>query len=94
MTVHYQVYANFSFTKSKPSLVGISISSTQKACTTLPIFPYPNTYLTISRIFQTLSEAKTYIAYLHRVYPHSPIPPLVLAGKQQDLFQEVSNELL
>ena len=88
MALHYQVIANFSFYKSKPSLVGTSINSTQKACTNLPFFPYKNTYLSISRIFQTFSEAEIYIAYLNRVYPHNPAPPLVLAGVKKDLFSE------
>jgi len=90
MSLHFQVYADFTITKGKPQLISTSISSTHSACTTIPIYPFANTYLTISRIFPTLQKAKFYIAYLHGVYPHSPAPPPVLDGNQKELFLEVS----
>jgi len=88
--LHFQVYADFSLSNGKPQLVSTSISSTNSACTTIPIYPFEHTLLTISRIFPTLQMAKNYIAYLHGVYPHSPAPPPVLDGNQQELFPEVS----
>ena len=90
MSLHFQVYATFTLTKGKPQLVSTAIYSTYAACTTLPIFPNPASYLTISRIFPTLKLAHAYIAYLHGVYPHSPALPPVLDPGQQELFMEVS----
>jgi len=87
MSLHFQVYATFTLTKGKPHLVSTAIYSTYAACTTLPIYPNPASYLTISRIFPTLKLAHTYIAYLHGVYPHSPALPPVLDNGQQDFFQ-------
>ena len=89
MSLHFQVYAEFSLTKGKPQLVSTSISSTHAACTSWPVLPDENTNLTIARVFHTLKTARSYIAYLHGVYPHSPAPPSVLDGGQQELFQEV-----
>ena len=90
MSLHFQVYADFTLTHGKPQLASASISSTNAACTLLPFRPYLSTYLSISRIFPTLRLAHSYIAYLHGVYPDSPAPPPVLDGGQKDLFQEVS----
>jgi len=90
MALHYQVISEFSLSRGKPSLVSISIFSTRAACTSLPFWPYPNTYLTISHIFPTLQLAHSYIAYLQGVYPHSPIPPPVLDSGQKELFPEAS----
>jgi len=95
MSLHFQVYAEFTLTNGKPQLVSTAINSTHAACTALPFFPYESTYLTISRIFPTLRHANSYIAYLHGVYPShgtcaSPAPPPVLDGGQKDLFSEVS----
>ena len=90
MALHFQVYADFSLTNGKPQLASTSIYSTTAACTSLPIYPYEHTYLTTSRIFSTLRLARSYIAYLHGVYPNSPATPPVLDGGQLDLFQEVS----
>ena len=90
MSLHFQVYADFSLSRGKPQLLSASISSTHAACTSLPFGLYPATCLTTSRIFPTLQKAKSYIAYLHGVYPDSPAPPPVLDGGQKDLFQEVS----
>jgi len=90
MSLHFQVYADFSLSNGKPQLVSTSISSTHSACTTIPFCPFFTTQLTISRIFPTLQTAKNYIAYLHGVYPNSPAPPPVLDGNQQELFPEVS----
>jgi hypothetical protein len=86
MSLHFQVYADFIFPHGKVQLVSTSISSTHAACTTIPIFPYEHKLLTISRIFPTLQNAKSYIAYLHRVYKGSSAPPPVLDGGQKDLF--------
>jgi hypothetical protein len=89
MSLHFQVYADFTITHGKPQLVKTSIYSTTAACTTIPINPYAHTLLTISRIFPTLQNAKSYIAYLHGVYTHSPATPPVLDGNQKELFTEV-----
>jgi len=88
--LHFQVYAEFTRTNGKPQLFSTSISSTHSACSLFPFCPFTHTTLTISRIFPTLVIAKSYIAYLHRVYPDSPAPPPVLDGNQQELFPEVS----
>ena len=90
MSLHFQVYADFTLTKGKPQLVRTSISSTRAACTYFPFLPNPATHLTISHIFPTLHLAHSYIAYLHGVYPDSPAPPPILDGGQQELFMEVS----
>jgi len=88
--LHFQVYAGFTLTHGKPQLVSTSISSTHAACTPIPFYPFDYSYLTISRIFPTLKNAYSYIAFLHGVYPHSPAPPPVLDGGQKELFSEVS----
>jgi len=90
MSLHFQVYADFSLTNGKPQLVGTSISSTRAGCTRFPFYPFDYSLLTISRIFPTLQNVHSYIAYLHGVYPRSPAPPPVLDGGQKDLFSEVS----
>jgi hypothetical protein len=89
MSLHFQVYAEFKLSNGKPQLISTSISSTYSACVQIPFNPYPHKLLTISRIFPTLQNAKSYIAYLHGVYPNSPAPPPVLDGNQQELFPEV-----
>jgi hypothetical protein len=89
MSLHYKVYADFIFTHGKPQLVKTSLYSTTSACTTIPVYPYLASTLTISRIFSTLEEAKSFITYLHGVYPKSPAPPPVLDGGQKELFSEV-----
>jgi len=89
MSLHYQVYAEFTLTKGKPQLSNISISSTRAACTRFPFNPFDYSLLTISRIFPTLKNAHSYIAYLQGLYPDSPAPPPVLDGGQNVLFSEV-----
>ena len=86
MSLHYQVYAEFTLTNGKPQLVGTSISSTRSGCTSFPFYPFDFSLLEISRIFPTLEIAHSYIAYLHGVYPRSPAPPPVLDGGQKELF--------
>jgi hypothetical protein len=90
MSLHFQVFADFSLTNGKQQLVSTAIKSTHAACTSIPFSPYRHTLLTISYIFPTLGIAQSYIAYLHGVYPDSPAPPPIVDGNQQDLFQEVS----
>jgi hypothetical protein len=90
MSLHFQVYADFTLTNGKPQLVSTSIYSTHSACSPFPFYPFfERTLLTISRIFPTLQKAKSYIAYLHGVYMESSAPPPVLDGNQQELFPEV-----
>ena len=89
MSLHFSVIAEFSLTQGKPSLVSTVLYSTHAACTQWPILPNENAPLTISRIFPTIQLARSYIAYLYRVYK-KPIPPLVIDGGQQELFLEVS----
>ena len=86
MAIHYQVIANFKCSRCKPQLVKISYCSTFKACTSFPFLYSKNSYLTISRIFQTLQAAEDYIAYLKRLYPDSHAP--VFEGGQKDLFSD------
>jgi hypothetical protein len=89
VSLRFQVIADFSLTQGKPSLVSTVLFSTHAACTQWPILLNENISLTISRIFPTLQLARSYIAYLYRVYK-KPIPPLVIDGGQQELFLEVS----
>ena len=91
MSLHFQVIAEFSLTQGKPSLVSTVLYSTHAACTLWPILPNENTYLATSQIFPTLQLARSYVAYLYRVYK-KPIPPLVIDGGQQELFKELSYE--
>ena len=84
MSVHYLVYTEYQLTHGKPQLLSTSIYSTTAACTTIPIFE--NSVLSHYRIFQTLQEAKNYIAHLHKVYPYSPAQPPILDSGQKDLF--------
>jgi hypothetical protein len=90
MALHFQVYADFKYANGKRTLVSTSISSTHAAVTDLPFWPYEHSYSTLSRIFHTLKNAQSYIAYLHGVYPDSPATPPVLDGNQQELFKELS----
>jgi len=90
MALHFQVYADFIIINGKPQLVKTSIFSTTAAVTKFPILPNENSHLTLSRIFHTLKNAHSYIAFLHGVYPHSPAPLPVLDSGQKDLFMGVS----
>ena len=90
MSLHFQVIANFSLIQGKPQLLSTEIYSTYAACTSLLFWPYPSTYLSISRIFPTLQNANSYIAYLQGVYPHSPAPLPIMDSGQKDLFLEVT----
>ena len=90
MALHYQVTAEFCFSSGRPSLAGLSLHSTQAACT---LWPVPGSIVklaSISRIFPTLKEAHSYITYLLGLYSNSPVPFPVLDKGQQELFQEVS----
>jgi len=90
MALHFQVTADFIFTKGRPSLAGLSLHSTKAACTQWPVPGSLVRFASISRIFHTLKEARSYIAYLMRRYPDSPVPFPVLDKGQNELFQEVS----
>jgi len=90
MSVHFQVYADFTLTKGKPQLIKTSIFTTTAAVTSTVFSPNVGSNLTISRIFHTLSDAYGYISYLHAVYPNSIAPPPVLDSGQIDFFPEVS----
>ena len=89
MSLHFQVYADFSLTQGKPQLVNLSISTTRSGCSRFPFYPSDFSNLTISRIFPTLKIAHSYIAFLQGIYPQSPAPPPVLDSGQKELFQEV-----
>jgi hypothetical protein len=86
MSLHFQVYADFILTQGKAQLVKTSISTTHAGCVPFPFHPFDYSFLTISRIFKTMPNAKSYIAFLHGVYPHSPAPPPVLDSGQKELF--------
>jgi len=86
MSLHFQVYAEFTLTKGKPQLVSASISSTHAACSPFPFYPSAFSLLTISRIFPSLKNAHTYITYLQGLYPDSPAPSPVLDSGQKELF--------
>jgi hypothetical protein len=88
MSLHYQVYSDFTLTNGKALLINTAIFSTTAACTTVPFYPYENNFLTTSRIFPNLEEAQSYIGYLHLIYPDSPAPPPVLYNGQKELFAD------
>ena len=90
MALHYQVTADFSFSKGRPSLAGLSIHSTKAACTLWLVPGSLVRFASNSRIFHTLKEAHSYISYLMGRYPNSPVPFPVLDKGQSDLFSEVS----
>ena len=90
MSLYFKVYVDFEYNQGKQILINTSIFSTHAACTAIPFWPYEKTYLTISRIFPSLSLAHSYIAFLHGVYPDSPTPPPVLDNGQINLFMEDS----
>ena len=88
--MHYQVISDFILTKGRPSLVSLSLHSTQAACTPWPVHGSLARLTSNSRIFPTLKEAYLYITYLLGRYPNSPIPFPVLDKGQPELFREVS----
>jgi len=90
MALHYQVTADFSFSNSRPSLVGLFLYSTSAACTLWPVPGSLVRFTSNSRIFHTLKEAHLYIIYLMGLYKDSPVPFPVLDKGQKDLFSEVS----
>ena len=89
MALHYQVIANFTSTKGRPSLVGLSLHSTTAAYTQWPVPGSLVRFASNSRIFHTLKEAHSNIAYLLGLYKDSPVPFPVLDKGQKELFQEV-----
>jgi len=89
MALHFQVYADFTLTHGKPQLIKTSIYSTKAGCSSIPFWPNPATFLTISRIFPTLRLARSYITYLSRAYPDSPAPAPIFDEGQLNLFSEV-----
>ena len=93
MSLHFQVYVTFSGLSLPRSIVNISIYSTHAACSVLPFWPNLTSYLTISRVFQTLRLAHSYIAHLQGLYLDSPAPPPVLDDGQLDFFKGAKNEL-
>jgi hypothetical protein len=88
MALHYQVIADFKLSSRRPSLVSLSLHSTQAACTSLPILGSLVKFTCISRIFHTQKEAKDYISYLLGRYPNSPATFPVLDKDQKELFEE------
>ena len=90
MALHFQVYADFAYSQGRRFLAGTSLYSTRSACNPFPFWPYENTCLTISRIFPSLCQARSYLAFLHGVYKY-PAPLPVLDNGQKELFKELSN---
>ena len=88
MKTYYQVFARFSLSGGKPSLVSLSLYSTSE------YFPFLVASLILSlahsRFFYTVSQAQTYIDYLYTRYPDSTATPPVLDSDQLDLFLEVT----
>jgi hypothetical protein len=84
MKTYYQVFARFSLSAGKPSLVSLSLHSTSE------YFPFLVRSLTSmlahSRFFYTVPQAQTYIDYLYSRYPDSTATPPVLDSTQLDLF--------
>ncbi|WP_461257064.1 hypothetical protein [Treponema sp. R80B11-R83G3] len=69
-SIHYRAYAEYNLIHGKPQLASTSIFTTKSALTPLPLFE--NSALKQSRIFPTLENAHSYIAYLHVAYKDSP----------------------
>jgi hypothetical protein len=89
MSLHYQVIADFSLIKGRPSLIALSLHSTSAACTLWPVPGSFVKYTSLSRIFHTLKAAHSYISYLMGLYSNSSVPFPVLDKGQKDLFQGV-----
>ena len=92
MTLHYQVTADYSFSKGKPSLIGLSLNSTSAACTNWPIPGSLKKFTSNSRIFKSQKDARSYITYLMGRYPKNSIPFPVLDKGQNELFAGEQNE--
>jgi hypothetical protein len=90
MVKNFQVIADFKFSGCRPMLVGLSLHSTSAACTTIPAPASLSRFTSISRIFKTLREAKSYINHLQGRYPNCPISFPVLDKEQNLLFEEQS----
>jgi hypothetical protein len=88
MSLHYQVDAEITLNKGKPSLFNITYFSTHSACTTLPILNFKKKSLFISRTIRTLSKAKMYMAHLQGVYSYKTTPPPLFDNGQKELFKE------
>jgi hypothetical protein len=88
-SLHFAVIADYSFFGCRPSLAGLSLYSTHEACTLWPVSGSLVKSFCTKRIFSTLKEAHSYIAYLKDRNPNSLIPIPVLDKGQPDLFQEV-----
>ena len=86
MALHFQVYAEFSLTNGKPSLVNLELCSTRTACTSFFVMPLNFSVLKFSRIFATQKIAHSYINYLQALYK-SAVPLPVLDSGQKELFQ-------
>jgi hypothetical protein len=88
MSLHYQVTSTFAFMHStgRPSLIGLTLNSTFAACTSWPNQPNQGSFLTQARIFSSLKDAQSYIAYLQRIYKRCAVPPPVLDSGQLNLF--------
>jgi hypothetical protein len=86
MSLHFQVFAQFKLNHGKPQLLETSISSTTAAVTQWAFNPSLVSSIAISRIFGTLQEAKSYIAYLRGVYKQTTAPPPILDSGQKELF--------
>jgi hypothetical protein len=90
MASNFQVIADFKFSGCRPLLVGLSLHSTSAACNSWPVPASLHRFTSISRIFKTLREAKSYINHLKERYPKCPVPFPVLDKEQNLLFEELS----
>jgi hypothetical protein len=85
MSLNYQVCSSFSFSKSKPALVAVTLHTTSEY---FPFLVGSNSSLSNSRFFRSLSQAQNYISYLFSRYPASTAARPVLAAEQLLLFGE------
>jgi hypothetical protein len=84
------VIADYTPSRGRPSLAGLSLHSTTETCTLWPVSGSLLKLTCNKRVFSTLKEARSYISYLKKRNPSSLVPFPVLDREQPNLFQEVS----
>ena len=88
-TFHFMVIADYTLTRGRPSLVGLSLHSTKEACTLWPVSGSLVKSTCSKWVFSTLKEARSYIGYLKGRHPTSTVPFPVLDMGQPDFYQGV-----
>lgn len=91
-SLHFMVIADYTLTRGRPSLVGLSLHSTKESCTPWPVSGSQFKSTCNKWVFSTLKEARSYIGYLKERHPTSTVLFPVLDKGQQDFFIGVSDE--